>query len=1131
VGFLETIASAKDFLREHGRLSLRALRLEFELSDEQAEALIEELVDVQAVAALEGKVLSWIGSVPAGASVGEPREPKAAPPEPVPAPEVHEAERRQLTVMFCDLVGSTELSDRLDPEDLRDVVAAYQEICGEVIAAFDGQVAQYLGDGLLVYFGYPHAHEDDAIRAIHVGLRILDEVPRLSERLAARLALLEEHPLRVRIGVHTGAVVVGVMGGGQKREQLALGDTTNIAARLESIADPGTVVLSDATRRLVRGAFQLDDLGERPLKGIADPVSVFRAVRTTGVQSWLQFGPDATPLVGREQQMALLLERWQEATERRGQAVLLSGEAGMGKSRLVQTLREAVEDRDHTWQEYRCSAYHQGTALHPVAELLERVLVFTEQDGERERIEKLARGLHFSGFDPSETLPLVAPLLSLPSTDDYPALALSPEAQRRKTLELLCSWCLAIAEAQPLIVIAEDVHWADPSTVELVGMLMEQAPSAPILVVLTSRPGFEPPWPKRSHLIQLPLQPLTRKQVEAMVASLAGSKPLPQRVCEHIEERTDGIPLFVEELTKSVLESDLILERDRHYDRADPLPELAIPSTLQDSLTARLDRLGPAKEVAQIAAVLGRDFSFSMLADLAEQEPDALERSLGELVEADLVYRRGVPPAAVYTFKHALVQDTAHQSLLKKTRQRLHARVAMLMERGPAGRADPGVVARHLEEAGLIEEALGSYRRAGELAAERSENGEAIGHLSRAIELLDGLPEGQSRDEHELRLQTALGGPTAAATGWGSPEAERVYGRLLELSEREQSRTHLRSALSGLVAFHVTRSQLDTASELAQRFLLHADSGDRPARMIAHYHMGLVQYFQGRFAESSNNSEASIGLYDPALDQQLVVNNTNPGVVSRVWASWALACSGYLDRAAVRSREAIELAQDIGRPFDHAYALSWATAVCHMRCERERAAVLAHEAERLSEEQGFPIQLCVARLAGAWAAGGSATDDGGRMLEGCQQALAQLLPTGTQAATPHVLGLLTEVCMELGRLEQAGSFVEAALSAAETLAQPYWDAELHRLKGEILKRREGNSDEAALAFGRALEIAREQNAKLFQLRAATSLARLWHRQGRAEEAREVLHPIYGWFTEGFDTQDLKDARVLLEALE
>jgi class 3 adenylate cyclase len=562
---------------------------------------------------------------------------------PLASPSVHEAERRQLTVLFCDLVDSTALAGQLDPEDLREVVRAYQATC-----------AEYLGDGLLVYFGYPQAHEDDTLRAVRAGLGILEAMSPLRARLA------QEQGIRfgVRLGIHTGPVVVGAMGGGDRQEQLALGETPNIAARLQGLAAPDTMVLSAATYRLVQGFFTCDDLGLQTLKGVAAPVQIYRVLRESGAQSRLDIAVThgLTPLVGREAEVALLLERWARAKDGQGQLVVLNGEAGIGKSRLVQELQACVESEAATRITLRCSPYHQQSALYPVIEHLERVLQFRREDTPTAKLDKLEHMLREYGLPLPEVVLLFAALLSLPAPERYPPLHLSPQRQKQKTQEALLAWLVAEAERQPVLAVWEDLHWADPSTLEWLSLFLDQAPTARLLTLLTCRPEFRPPWTARSHLTQLTLTRLTRPQVEEMVRRVARGKALPAAVEQQIVTRIDGVPLFVEELTKMVLESGLVREEEDRYGLVVPLPPLAIPATLQDSLMARLDRLLTAKGVAQLGAVLGRQFSFEQLQAVARLDDTTLQRELTQLVEAEFLYQRGLPPQATYMFKHALIQ-------------------------------------------------------------------------------------------------------------------------------------------------------------------------------------------------------------------------------------------------------------------------------------------------------------------------------------------------------------------------------------------------------------------------------------------------------------------------------------------
>ncbi len=812
--FLDTVLRAKAYLEQQGRVSLRALAREFELDDGVLSELVEELVDVQQVAALEGKVLSWMG----GAS----EMPAAAAPskETLAAPE---AERRQLTVMFCDLVGSTDLSQRLDAEDLRSVVRAYQEAASGAIERYAGHIAQYLGDGLLVYFGHPQAHEDDAERAVRAGLEILTALRTLND------ALEPKHGVRLaaRVGIHTGPVVIGTMGGGAKSETLALGDTTNIAARLEAVAAPDTVVVSGATQRLVPGMFLLHDLGTPPLKGIATQVRAYAVRQATGVRSRLDVDPSKlTPLVGREQQVGLLIERWEQAQERDGQAVLIAGEAGLGKSRLLQAFRERLADTPHSWLECRCTPYTEGSAFHPLIELVEQGLGFKPDDDPETRLRRLEGGIERAGLSVPEGVPLIGALLSLPLPERYPPLRQSPELQRKQTMEALVAWTLALAAQQPLVMLYEDLHWCDPSSVELLGLLLAQSPTARVLTLLTFRPAFVPPWPARSHQTPLAVSRLSRRQATNMIGGMTRGVPLPGAVVERIVERADGVPLFVEELTKMVLESDLVAVQGGRYELTGSLTQLAIPTTLQDSLMARLDRLDAGKEVAQLGAALGREFSYELLRSVSLLEEPRLHAGLTQLVDAELLYQRGTPPAATYTFKHALIQETAYQSLLKRTRQQLHARIAeVLEERFPERVAsEPEVLARHCDQAGLATQAIAHYQRAGERATQRSANEEAIGHLRRALDLVATLPETRERHQMELGLQMAIGGPLNSVRGPSHPEVEQTYARARELALQIGEAPELPRVLTRMATVYLNKGDLAIAAEVAQEALAAASA-------------------------------------------------------------------------------------------------------------------------------------------------------------------------------------------------------------------------------------------------------------------------------------------------------------------
>ena len=716
----------------------------------------------------------------------------------------HEAERRQLTVLFCDLVGSTMLSGQLDPEDLRAVVRAYQETAAVVIQRYEGHIAQYLGDGLLVYFGYPQAHEDDAQRAVHTGVELVEAIGGLNTRLEASYGV----QLAVRLGIHTGPVVVGDIGGGGRHEQLALGETPNIAARLEGLAAPNTVVISPVTARLVRQTFVLEDLGASALKGVAEPMAVWRVLgRRTPSRHDDEATPNRTPfLVGRDEELGLLRRRWEQSKEGLGQVVLLSGAAGLGKSSLVAALRAQVGREGYARLTLRCSPYHTNSALYPVIEHLQQVLQFERTDPPETKLAKLEQGLQTCRLPREEVVPLFGALLAVPlPAERYPARSVSPQQQRQQTQDALVAWLLEEATRQPVLAVWEDLHWADPTTLELLGLLVEQTPTAAMLHVLTFRPEFSPPWPTRSHLTPITLNRLERPQVEALIAHLAGGKALPAEVVAHIVAKTDGVPLYVEELTKMLLASDLLRAEAEHYVLTGPLSTMAIPETLQDSLMARLDQLPTAKEVAQLGAVLGREFAYDMLRAVSSQDEATVQDGLARLVAAELLYQRGRPPRARYMFKHALIQDAAYASLLRSTRQQVHQQVAQLLEaRFPEiVETQPELVAQHYTAAGCPEQAVRYWQRAGQQASDRSAHLEAISHVTTGIELLKTLPETPEHTQHALTLHIALGAALLMTKGHAAPEVEHAYTQAYALCQQVGETPELVPVLFGLWRFYI----------------------------------------------------------------------------------------------------------------------------------------------------------------------------------------------------------------------------------------------------------------------------------------------------------------------------------------
>jgi class 3 adenylate cyclase/predicted ATPase len=1023
--------------------------------------------------------------------------------------------------MFCDLVDSTGLGQRLDPEDLRAVLGVFQDTCGRLVEKFEGNVAEYRGDGILTYFSYPQAHEDDAERAVKASLEIVAALEELNPRLERERGA----GLHVRVGIHTGRVLVGEVGEMPRREAVALGHTLNVAARLQGIAAPDSVVLSADTLRLVRGLFVTEDLGRFELKGIAEPVAAHRAIRSSGVSSRFDAAATVglTPRVGREQELAALLDRWHRGREGMGQVVLVSGEAGIGKSRLVRALRDRLAEERHTWLECCCSAHQSNSAFHPVIELLRRALRFNAERPAEEQVAWLERAVDLAGIDRESAVPGIARLLSLPVGGRHASRELSPEAQRRRTLDALAAWLFALAKLQPLVLVVEDLQWADPSSLELLEAVIERVPTAPVLFVATVRSTFEPPWALPPHVARLVVQPLARREAASVAAAVAGSATLPARTLARVVSKTDGIPLFIEELTKSVLESD-------------PSGDPVIPSTLQDSLMARLDRLGAVKEVAQLGSVLGREFSYELLAAVATTSAASLEWCLDQLAKAEVLYPRGEPPDSSYTFKHALIQEAAYQSLLKESRRGWHARVAELLEaRLSAGLAiEPEEIARHCEGGGLVERAIAYYQRAGERASERSANAEAIAHLGRGLDLLRSLPEGSARDEREIGLQLALGSAIGSSRGWGTAEAAQAYDRARPLCERIGETPQLFPVLRGLTAFYTSRAELDTALDLGSRLLRLAESrGDSSQLLLANHHVGIVHFFRGDPCAALEHLRRAVAQYRPSEHRRLAsLYQAEPGVMVRAWMAWPLWLAGLPDQALAMGYEAIALAREASHPFSLAQALAWTSVVHVWRRDREAVRRLAGEAIAIAQEQQFAVILAAARIHRALSGMDPQADE--RRIEAAigdfRQALTELGTTASGSATrPWVFGELAAALASVGRDEAARSAVDAGLADSAGSSQAFYDAELNRIKGELLRKDPSTRGEAERHFRLALELSRKQRARMLELRAALSLARLLRERGERGEARALLVPIHASFSEGFDTPELIEARALLEA--
>jgi class 3 adenylate cyclase/tetratricopeptide (TPR) repeat protein len=928
-------------------------------------------------------------------------------------------ERRHLTVLFCDLVGSTEIASHLDPEEWREIVGEYHRAATKAIECFGGSVAQYLGDGVMAYFGYPEAHDNDAERAARAGLAILEALSKLNEQPS-------RPKLSARIGIDSGAVVVGI---GSGKDADVFGDTPNIAARVQAAAEPGSVVITEAAHRLVSGLFVVEERGGQALKGVKQSVRLYRVVQPSGVRGRLQAiaaSHGLTPFVGREGELHLLMNRWGRALDGEGQVGLIIGEAGIGKSRLVQRFHEEIADTSHTWVEAAAGPFFQNTPFHPVTELLRESLAWRGDEDAEEQFVQLKAALELAGLKPGEALPLIAPLLNLPLTQKYRPSLLSPDQQRRRLLAALVEWVLGVSRVRPTIIVIEDLHWVDPSTLELIQLLGELGANVQLLLLYTARPEFRAQWPQRAHHTQITLKPLNPLDVRAIVNEITPSSALPEDTITAVVERTGGVPLFVEELTRSLLEAG----------KVEPQPH-EIPATLHDSLMARLDRLGPAKEVAQFGSVIGREFPYGLLHAVHPAPEARLRVALEALTDAELLYVRGIPPEAVYGFRHALIEDAAYEALLKARRREIHRQVADVISQQFADLAEeqPEVVAHHYTEAGLAAEAVPHWLSAGKRMSLRSAHAEAIAHLTKGLGLLTTLPDGPERDQQELGLQMALGASLLATRGFGASETGQAYTRARELCRRLDETAQLFPVLAGLRFFHVGQGNLKTARDLGEEFLQRArDTGNRSLILEGHYAAAVPLHLLGEFVSAREHCERAIALYDPEEHRShAFLYGLDAGVASRCISGMLLWELGYPERALEKSREALSLAREVAHSVSLANALATA-GVTQMWCGQTQSAHECAEALiALAKENGFSAFAAMGSLLRGWALAAQARGDEGiaQILEG----IAAWRATGARGnGTGHFAVLLAAYSL-VGRTTKAGRSSSASCAITTPMAE------------------------------------------------------------------------------------------------
>jgi len=1025
---------------------------------------------------------------------------------PVPAA----AERRQLTVMFCDLVGSTELSSRLDPEDLREVIAAYHRAVADVVRSFDGFVAKYMGDGVLTYFGYPMAHEDDAERAVRAGLGVIDAVARLDVNSVG---------LQARVGIATGLVVVGdLIGEGSSQEQSVVGETPNLAARLQALAEPHAVVIAAGTRRLVGDLFEYRDLGAIEVKGIAEPVTAWQVLRASVVASRFEAlrGSALAPLVARDEEIDLLLRRWARARAGNGQVVLISGEPGLGKSRITVELAERLHGEPYIRQRCFCSPYRQDSALYPFIDQLGRAAGLTPADPPATKLTKL-EALLARASTSEEDVAFLADLLSLPTPGHHLPPNLSSLRKKERTLEALICRLENLARRQPLLMVFEDAQWIDPTSRELLDLVVKRVRDLPALLIVTFRPEFQPSWIGQAHVTMLVLNRLDLRDRAALIKQIAGRKSLPDDVSGQIVERTDGVPLFIEELTKSVLESGV--------------PLVGIPTSLHASLMARLDRLASARHVAQIGAAFGRWFRYTLLRAVAGLPDDELQASLARLVASELVFQSGIPPDAVYTFKHALVQEAAYGTLLRNARQQLHGRIAEALESHFPDLMEnqPELFARHYTEAGLFEKTITYWGKAGHRSAARSAMAEAAAQFQKGLDQLLLVPDTPERQRQELEFLSALGAAWRAVKGQAASESGHAYARARELWEQLGCPAEFLQVPYGQSRYHLYRGELDLAQRLNGDLLrLSRQRGDSGGLVLGHDSAGRNLMSAGKFPLSRSHLGEVLALYDPISHRSLVQQaGIHPQVGSQVFLGIVLFCLGFPDQALSQSSAAIAEARRLAHPPTLAGCLAVGVRLLSLVGDDTALSEWTDQLVAVATEQGFTFWRAQGTICCGWV-----RIKNGDVAEGIsllRSGSAAYRATGSELLVPHYIALLAQACEGAGQIEEAVTLLDEALEIVGRTGECWLEADLHRHKGQLLLR-QGHSDAAEELFCKALSVAREQEAKLWELRAAMSLARLRRDQGRPAEACDLLAPVYGWFSEGFDTPDLKEAKALLDEL-
>ena len=1029
--------------------------------------------------------------------------------------------------MFADLVGATALSGELDPETLRAVLRDYQRICIESVSRYGGKIHQYAGDGVLAYFGYPIAHDNEAERAARAGLAIVAGLRALTEERRARA----EPGISVRVGIHTGLVVIGEMGDGSAREVHAIGDTPNVAARIQAEAAPGAVCISAETRRLAGPRIQSRALGACSLKGVARPMELFAVEGVLDAAA--SPGRDSTaPLVGRDTELRQIMERWELTKSSRGQAVLLSGEGGIGKSRLLAEFRHRADLPPSAWRNVFCSPFYQNSALQPMIDLIERALGHANAGLGADKATALRDALQASGLTDETTFGLMAALLGLPDEHQQAVRDLAPDQRRRRTMDALIEWLRADSRHHPLVLVAEDLHWIDASTQALLGMVLERIADFPILAIMTFRPEFVPAWALHGHVTMLALTRLAASQVESVATNVTGGRPLPASIIEEIARRTDGVPLFVEEMTKAIIASQLVVERDGAFVvHGAAAASLEIPTTLRDSLTARLDRLGPAKLVAQLGSVLGREFDYAVLHAVSDLPEAQLEEMLDELNRAEIIHQRGVPPRSHYIFKHALIQEAAYDTLLRSTRQAHHRRVATAYERRfpEVARSHPELVAHHYSRALMAREALAFWQRAGELAVARSGYTEAIAHLNAALQQLELLPDSEERAATELGLRVKIGPAVAAMKGFSSRETGDNYDRACRLAVTLSERPEQFMAMWGDWLYKTTTAQLEAAARRSDDLVeLSRRLGDEDYVLQAHHSRWTNFFGLGDARISRADTLEGIRLYNSERhrNHRHIYGGHDPGVCALGVGANTAWLTGRVQEALELANRGIALGRELDHPFSLVLAHYWATVAFYSAGEYDRARASSEEVLAISERQGFRQWngLCTVILGLAKAAEGS-TAFGLKMVE---EGLAAHRSFGHASLYPMVAVAAAKSHRHDGNHARALELLAEAIEQARNQRVGWLAPEMDRLYAETLLQTERIAVHEAIArVEQASTLAEAQSAALLQWRAKILLAQLLVDSGRTPEARTHLLAVASISGDGLDAPEIADAGRLL----